>query len=182
MRSASRSVLSFEITLLLTLALAILRGNVHEGKSYSRDICAATQCQCAQVNSLDATLASKGKSKDIHLPSIDVSFGSNRILSVVFLQSWIISKLSCRTGASLTLAHGRRYGLIGRLVHQYRCEISFSKIIYDRNGVGKSTLLRHIAMREVPIPAHITILFVEQEVSPSLHESYFTEIYYEDCR
>jgi hypothetical protein len=31
-------------------------------------------------------------------------------------------------------------------------------------GVGKSTLLRHIAMREVPIPAHITILFVEQEV------------------
>jgi ABC-type histidine transport system ATPase subunit len=31
-------------------------------------------------------------------------------------------------------------------------------------GVGKSTLLRHIAMREVPIPSHITILFVEQEV------------------
>lgn len=83
-----------------------------------------------KVNSLDATLGSKGKSKDIHLPSIDVSFGSNRILA----------------GASLTLAHGRRYGLIGR------------------NGVGKSTLLRHIAMREVPIPAHITILFVEQEI------------------
>ena len=52
-----------------------------------------------------------------------------------------------RSGASLTLAYGRRYGLIGR------------------NGVGKSTLLRHIAMREVPIPSHITILFVEQEVS-----------------
>jgi ATP-binding cassette, subfamily F, member 3 len=52
-----------------------------------------------------------------------------------------------RSGASLTLAHGRRYGIIGR------------------NGVGKSTLLRHIAMREVPIPSHITILFVEQEVS-----------------
>jgi hypothetical protein len=31
-------------------------------------------------------------------------------------------------------------------------------------GVGKSTLLRHIALREVPIPPHITILFVEQEV------------------
>lgn len=31
-------------------------------------------------------------------------------------------------------------------------------------GVGKSTLLRHIALREVPIPSHITILFVEQEV------------------
>ncbi|KDQ54970.1 hypothetical protein JAAARDRAFT_38083 [Jaapia argillacea MUCL 33604] len=84
-----------------------------------------------QINPLDTTGASKNKSKDIHLPSIDVNFASNRILS----------------GASLTLAHGRRYGLIGR------------------NGVGKSTLLRHIAMREVPIPPHISILFVEQEIT-----------------
>ncbi|KAI0706217.1 P-loop containing nucleoside triphosphate hydrolase protein [Cytidiella melzeri] len=83
-----------------------------------------------KINPLDAAAASKNKSKDIHLPTIDVNFGSNRILS----------------GASLTLAHGRRYGLIGR------------------NGVGKSTLLRHIALREVPIPSHITILFVEQEI------------------
>ncbi|KAF9015383.1 P-loop containing nucleoside triphosphate hydrolase protein [Cyathus striatus] len=83
-----------------------------------------------KINPLDASSSSKNKSKDIHLPSIDVNFGSNRILS----------------GATLTLAHGRRYGLIGR------------------NGVGKSTLLRHIAMREVPIPPHITILFVEQEI------------------
>ncbi|KAI9065539.1 P-loop containing nucleoside triphosphate hydrolase protein [Trametes sanguinea] len=83
-----------------------------------------------KINPLDAAAASKNKSKDIHLTSIDVNFGSNRILS----------------GASLTLAYGRRYGLIGR------------------NGVGKSTLLRHIAMREVPIPPHITILFVEQEI------------------
>ncbi|CAL1697017.1 unnamed protein product [Somion occarium] len=83
-----------------------------------------------KINPLDAAAASMNKSKDVHLPSIDVNFGSNRILS----------------GASLTLAYGRRYGLIGR------------------NGVGKSTLLRHIAMREVPIPAYITILFVEQEI------------------
>ncbi|KDQ17743.1 hypothetical protein BOTBODRAFT_53272 [Botryobasidium botryosum FD-172 SS1] len=83
-----------------------------------------------QVNPLEAMASAKGKSKDIHLPSIDVNFGSHRILS----------------GASLTLAHGRRYGLIGR------------------NGVGKSTLLRHMALREVPIPPHITILFVEQEI------------------
>ncbi|KAF5337376.1 hypothetical protein D9611_003389 [Ephemerocybe angulata] len=83
-----------------------------------------------KINPLEAAAQSKNKSKDVHLPSIDVNFGSNRILS----------------GASLTLAHGRRYGLIGR------------------NGIGKSTLLRHIAMREVPIPAHITILFVEQEI------------------
>lgn len=70
------------------------------------------------------------------------------------LDSHLINQLMvmCRAGASLTLAYGRRYGLIGR------------------NGVGKSTLLRNIALREVPVPAHITILFVEQEVmhpSPS---------------
>ena len=103
-----------------------------------------------KINPLDAAAASKNKSKDIHLPSIDVSFGSNRILCVSFLRRVYLSLLTLghSSGASLTLAHGRRYGLIGR------------------NGVGKSTLLRHIAMREVPIPSHITILFVEQEVRP----------------
>lgn len=83
-----------------------------------------------QVNPLQSQTANKGKSKDILLEAIDVSFGSNRILA----------------NASLTLAHGRRYGLIGR------------------NGVGKSTLLRAMAFREVPIPSHISILMVEQEV------------------
>lgn len=52
-----------------------------------------------------------------------------------------------RAGATLTMATGRRYGLIGR------------------NGVGKSTLLRHIALREVPIPTHISVLYVEQEIA-----------------
>ncbi|ODN82206.1 hypothetical protein L202_02493 [Cryptococcus amylolentus CBS 6039] len=84
-----------------------------------------------KVNPLDVSGAAKGKSKDINLPSIDVSFGSNRILS----------------GAQLTMAHGRRYGLIGR------------------NGIGKSTLLRHLALREVPIPSHISVLYVEQEIA-----------------
>jgi ATP-binding cassette subfamily F protein 3 len=35
-----------------------------------------------QINPLQFSAASKNKSKDIHLPSIDVSFGSNRILFV----------------------------------------------------------------------------------------------------
>ncbi|KAK4688400.1 ATP-binding cassette, subfamily F, member 3, partial [Tremellales sp. Uapishka_1] len=83
-----------------------------------------------KVNPLDLSGAAKGKSKDIHLDSIDVSFASNKILS----------------GATLTMAHGRRYGLIGR------------------NGIGKSTLLRHLALREVPIPTHISVLYVEQEI------------------
>lgn len=52
-----------------------------------------------QVNPLQAFDATnKGKSKDIHLENIDLSFGSLRILN----------------GANLTLAYGRRYGIIGR--------------------------------------------------------------------
>ncbi|KAM0748253.1 putative regulation of translational elongation-related protein [Meredithblackwellia eburnea MCA 4105] len=83
-----------------------------------------------EVNPLQNSAANKGKSKDIHLDSIDVNFGSHRILS----------------NATLTLAEGRRYGLIGR------------------NGIGKSTLLRAMALREVAVPQHITILYVQQEV------------------
>lgn len=81
------------------------------------------------VNTMD-TVGNKGKNKDINLPNIDLNFGSNRIL----------------TGATLTLASGRRYGLIGR------------------NGVGKSTLLKHVALRDVPVPKHISMLYVEQEM------------------
>lgn len=50
----------------------------------------------------------------------------------------------------LTLAYGHRYGLVGH------------------NGVGKSTLLRALSRRELPIPPHISILHVEQEVRRTL--------------
>ncbi|KAF8338147.1 P-loop containing nucleoside triphosphate hydrolase protein [Cantharellus anzutake] len=101
-----------------------------------------------KINPLEARTSSKGKSKDIHLQNIDVSFGSHRILQVAREMRFdvIIDMVSLRSGASLTLAYGRRYGLIGR------------------NGIGKSTLLRHIALRELPVPSNISILFVEQEI------------------
>ncbi|KAI5776762.1 P-loop containing nucleoside triphosphate hydrolase protein [Geopyxis carbonaria] len=72
-----------------------------------------------------------GKSKDIKVEAIDVSIGGKRILS----------------DTTLTLAYGRRYGLVGK------------------NGIGKSTLLRALSRREVAIPTHITILHVEQEIT-----------------
>jgi ATP-binding cassette subfamily F protein 3 len=49
--------------------------------------------------------------------------------------------------ANLLLANGRRYGLVGK------------------NGIGKSTLLRAIANRELQVPSHIKILHVEQEIA-----------------
>lgn len=83
-----------------------------------------------EINPLDFG-SSAGKSKDIKIDSFDLYVGDGqRILS----------------DASLTLAYGRRYGLVGQ------------------NGIGKSTLLRALSRRELNIPKHITILHVEQEI------------------
>ncbi|KAF3049845.1 hypothetical protein E8E11_008179 [Didymella keratinophila] len=83
------------------------------------------------VNPLQLGSDSSNKSKDIKINSFDVQMPGLRIL----------------TDASLTLAYGRRYGLVGQ------------------NGIGKSTLLRALARREVSIPTHISILHVEQEIT-----------------
>lgn len=84
------------------------------------------------VNPLQLGSSAQGqrKSKDIKLDSIDVSINGLRIL----------------TDTNLTLAYGRRYGLVGQ------------------NGIGKSTLLRALARRELAIPTNISILHVEQEI------------------
>jgi ATP-binding cassette subfamily F protein 3 len=67
-----------------------------------------------KVNPLQLGGAGKGKSKDIHLTNIDVSFGSNRILCVSSGPSLAVTTftypLCNRSGADLTMAHGRRYG------------------------------------------------------------------------
>ncbi|GAB7350903.1 hypothetical protein MBLNU459_g1417t1 [Dothideomycetes sp. NU459] len=82
------------------------------------------------VNPLQLGSDAQSKSKDIKVDGIDISIGGKRILA----------------DTNLTLAYGRRYGLVGQ------------------NGIGKSTLLRALAKREVAIPTHISILHVEQEI------------------
>ncbi|ELP88415.1 ATP-dependent transporter, putative [Entamoeba invadens IP1] len=69
--------------------------------------------------------------KDVKQDNISIAYGKNLLLE----------------NADLTLASGRRYGLIGR------------------NGCGKSTLMRVIATRQVAIPDNMTLHFIEQEVN-----------------
>jgi len=83
------------------------------------------------VNPLQLGSDAQSKSKDIKVDGIDISIGGKRILS----------------STNLTLAYGRRYGLVGQ------------------NGIGKSTLLRALSKREIAVPTHISILHVEQEIS-----------------
>ncbi|KAL9008538.1 MAG: hypothetical protein Q9173_006346 [Seirophora scorigena] len=83
------------------------------------------------VNPLQLGSDQASKSKDIKVDGVDVTIGGLRILS----------------DTSLTMAFGRRYGLVGQ------------------NGIGKSTLLRALSRRELAIPTHITILHVEQEIT-----------------
>ena len=83
------------------------------------------------VNPLQLGADAQAKSKDIKVDQIDISIAGKRIL----------------TDTNLTLAFGRRYGLVGM------------------NGIGKSTLLRALSRREVAIPTHISILHVEQEIT-----------------
>lgn len=90
------------------------------------------------VNPLQLGSDAQSKSKDIKLDNIDINISGQRIL----------------TDAALTLAYGRRYGLVGQ------------------NGIGKSTLLRALSRREVAIPNHISILHVEQEVCPNMMQHF----------
>lgn len=70
--------------------------------------------------------------RDIHLHNFSVSNGGQELIVIE---------------DGVTLAYGRRYGLVGR------------------NGTGKTTLLRHLAAKEIRgIPASCQILHVEQEV------------------
>ncbi|KAF1762551.1 hypothetical protein GCK72_010813 [Caenorhabditis remanei] len=76
------------------------------------------------------TGARGANAKDIKLESVDISIGTKQLLSC----------------ADVTMAYGRRYGLVGR------------------NGIGKTTLLKMISSQQLKIPSGISMLSVEQEV------------------
>ncbi|KAJ8271150.1 hypothetical protein GJAV_G00123320 [Gymnothorax javanicus] len=90
----------------------------------------ASASQASSKKDSRVDTSGKNRSYDVRIENFDVSFGERVLLQ----------------GAELSLASGRRYGLIGR------------------NGLGKTTLLKMLASRNLRVPAHISILHVEQEV------------------
>ena len=97
--------------------------------------CGIESASASQMTSKkDSRMENKGgvnKTQDIRIENFDVAYGDRILLQ----------------GADLTLAFGRRYGLIGR------------------NGLGKTTLLRMISSKQLRIPSHVRVLHVEQEVA-----------------
>ncbi|CAN7987411.1 unnamed protein product [Ixodes pacificus] len=91
---------------------------------------AATASQA--VSKRETRMENKGsnRAQDIRVENFDIAFGDKTLLQ----------------GANLTLAYGRRYGLVGR------------------NGIGKTTLLRMLSSGQLRIPSHVSVLHVEQEV------------------
>jgi ATPase subunit of ABC transporter with duplicated ATPase domains len=78
-----------------------------------------------------------GGSRDVHLENFSLTAGKATLVA----------------NASIVLAHGRRYGLIGH------------------NGVGKTTLLRAMSSRELGVPANMSILHVHQEAEGSTSQT-----------
>ncbi|GAQ87059.1 ATPase component of ABC transporters [Klebsormidium nitens] len=78
------------------------------------------------------TEGGSGGSRDVRMENFSITVAGKDLIS----------------DATVILAYGRRYGLVGR------------------NGTGKTTFLKHMAMRALPgIPKNCQILHVEQEVA-----------------
>lgn len=80
------------------------------GVNPSQDMASASQMISKKDNRLEAK-SGVNRTQDIRIENFDVAYGDRVLLQ----------------GADLTLAYGRRYGLVGR------------------NGIGKTTLLRMIS-------------------------------------
>jgi len=116
-------------------ALEIKREKKREKKQQLEETIQKKKPEIYQPNNnemgIHSTLGTQHRPKDIKLDNFSLAYGKDSLLE----------------DCDLMLAHGRRYGLVGR------------------NGSGKTTLLRHISDREIEgIPTHIRILHVEQEV------------------
>lgn len=125
-----------DATLITEKGQAKLKRKADKDEKAARTQLAAHQAAAAESSGGHAPVVVRNAgtmgSRDLHLENFSVSNGGQDLIE----------------DANLTLAFGRRYGLVGR------------------NGTGKTTLLRAMAQHQIKgIPPQCQILHVEQEVT-----------------
>lgn len=103
----------------------------------SKQLIADEQKEGDDISQFSLTQGNQGRSENLLENSLDVK-----------IEGFSISTRGRNlfANADLKISFGRRYGLVGP------------------NGMGKTTLLKHIANRSLKIPTNIDLLLCEQEV------------------
>ncbi|KAL3162625.1 hypothetical protein ABBQ38_008672 [Trebouxia sp. C0009 RCD-2024] len=125
-----------DLSLMTDKDVAKMKKKAEKDEKAARAALAAHQARAAETMAGAAPQVQRNKgtmgSKDLHLENFSVSNGGQELIE----------------DATVTMAFGRRYGLVGR------------------NGTGKTTLLRAMAYHQIKgIPENCQILHVEQEVA-----------------
>lgn len=125
-----------DLSLMTDKDVAKMKKKAEKDERAARAALAAHQARAAETMAGAAPQVQRNKgsmgSKDLHLENFSVSNGGQELIE----------------DATVTMAFGRRYGLVGR------------------NGTGKTTLLRAMAQHQIKgIPENCQILHVEQEVA-----------------
>ncbi|XP_058757315.1 ABC transporter F family member 4-like [Vicia villosa] len=117
-------------------------------KREKKDILAAHQAEQARKEALrddhDAFTVVIGSRASV----LDGDDGADANVKDITIENFSVSARGKELlkNASVKISHGKRYGLVGP------------------NGMGKSTLLKLLAWRKIPVPKNIDVLLVEQEV------------------
>ncbi|CAL5191333.1 unnamed protein product [Lathyrus oleraceus] len=117
-------------------------------KREKKDVLAAHQAEQARKEALrddhDAFTVVIGSRASV----LDGDDGADANVKDITIENFSVSARGKELlkNASVKISHGKRYGLVGP------------------NGMGKSTLLKLLAWRKIPVPKNIDVLLVEQEV------------------
>ena len=132
------------------------KAEIEERRRYAEMQAEALQSAAPVMRAVEG---GRGVSRDILVVNFSMAYGANVLLE----------------NADIKLGRGRRYGLVGRCARRL-ARVLFPKFVrcltvfrccspLHSNGMGKTTLLRHISRGEVEkFPKDVSVMHVEQEV------------------